>query len=235
MEKQFSNAIEKGLQGERLSEKDAFYLTNNITPDKVHELGKAALANRTIRYGDRATYVFNIQINPANICSMGCSFCNYAASPKDRHAYVMDEKEILDRVEKIIPTEVHIVGGLNNVWPYERNLALVKELRSRFPKLHIKAFTAVEISPWPVISITGISWSISLTLLRKVMPSILGSLISQTMTPSRVFLIKGNAFSAESKLVTDNSASSRVWVFARLICLSSSMKITLLFVLIISQ
>ena len=43
-----------------------------ITPDRLHALGRAALANRRRRFGDKATYVFNLQINPANICGSGC-------------------------------------------------------------------------------------------------------------------------------------------------------------------
>jgi aminodeoxyfutalosine synthase len=90
--------------------------------------------------------VFNIQINPSNICGSGCTFCNYAASASDPHAYVMEETEILEKVARLTPTEVHMTGGLNQVWPFERNLALVRTLRRRFSELHIKAFTAVEIA-----------------------------------------------------------------------------------------
>ena len=65
----------------------------------MHALGAAALANRRRRFDGRATYVFNMHVNPANICAMGCTFCNYAASPAASHAYVMEESEILAKVE----------------------------------------------------------------------------------------------------------------------------------------
>ncbi|CAB5089345.1 Aminodeoxyfutalosine synthase (EC [Olavius algarvensis associated proteobacterium Delta 3] len=141
----FDQAIEKGRRGDRLSAEEAYELGRKITPDRVHRIGIAALENRRRRYGDAATYVFNLQINPTNICAMGCTFCNYAATPAAEHAYVLEEEDILNTVERLAPTEAHIVGGLNGIWPYERNLELVRELRRRFPKLHIKAFTAVEI------------------------------------------------------------------------------------------
>ena len=142
----FQTALEKGGRGERITREEAFALADSITPDTLHDLGSSALENRKRRFGMRATYVFNMQINPANICGTGCSFCNYAASAKEDHAYVMDEEEIFSRVEALKPTETHIVGGLNKVWPYERNLNLVRELRRRFPGLYIKSFTAVEIA-----------------------------------------------------------------------------------------
>jgi aminodeoxyfutalosine synthase len=141
----FAKALDKGAHRERLTHEEARALAGDLTPDALHALGTAALANRRRRFADRATYIFNLHINPANICSMGCTFCNYAAGPNAPHAYVLEESEILEKVRRLQPTEAHIVGGLNRVWPYERNLALVSELRQRFPDLYIKAYTAVEI------------------------------------------------------------------------------------------
>lgn len=142
----FDQALEKGACCERLSPEEAFSLVEAVTPDRLHQLGVAALANRRKRFGLRATYVFNLQINPANICGSGCTFCNYAASRNAPHAYVLEEAEIFDRIERLCPTEAHIVGGLNTIWPYARNLSLVRELRRKFPDLHIKCYTAVEIA-----------------------------------------------------------------------------------------
>jgi aminodeoxyfutalosine synthase len=141
----FDGALEKGARCQRLSREEAYCLAEAVTPDRLHRLGAAALANRQRRYGRQATYVFNLQINPSNICGSGCTFCNYAASKNAPHAYVLEESEIFEQVERLNPTEVHIVGGLNQIWPYHRNLELVRSLRTRFADLHIKAYTAVEI------------------------------------------------------------------------------------------
>ena len=141
----FERALEIGARGERLSREAAYGLADAITPDRLHRLGMAALDNRQRRFDRQATYVFNLQINPTNICGSGCTFCNYAASKHASHAYVLEEPEIFAQVERLGPTEVHIVGGLNQIWPYRRNLELVRSLRERYPELHIKSFTAVEI------------------------------------------------------------------------------------------
>lgn len=142
----FKQALKKGARVERLSREEALALAERITPERIHALGRAALINRRRRFGDKATFVFNLQINPANICGAGCTFCNYAASRNDPHAYVLSEDEILDKVAQLQPVEAHIVGGLNQVWPYARNLELVRQLRRSYPDLHIKCFTAVEIA-----------------------------------------------------------------------------------------
>jgi aminodeoxyfutalosine synthase len=141
----FDEALEKGARCEHLSDEQAACLAESITPDRLHRLGAAALANRQQRYGRKATYVFNIQINPTNICGSGCTFCNYAASKRAPHAYVLEENEIFEQVARLSPTEAHIVGGLNQIWPFKRNLELVRGLRNRYANLHIKSYTAVEI------------------------------------------------------------------------------------------
>ncbi len=160
----FERALQKGALAERLSREEAYGLAETITPDRLHRLGEAALANRQQRYGRQATYVFNLQVNPTNICGSGCTFCNYAASKNAAHAYVLEEPEIFDQVERLRPTEVHIVGGLNQIWPFARNLELVRSLRNRYSGLHIKSFTAVEIDYFA--KTTGLSESTVLDQLK---------------------------------------------------------------------
>jgi aminodeoxyfutalosine synthase len=121
----------------------------------LHDIGAAALQNRRTRYGDKATYVFNQHINPSNVCRMSCVFCNYAALPNAPQAFSLNESEILQSVAELAPSEVHIVGGINDQWPFERNLELVQALRERFPDLFIKAFTAVEIAAFADASALG--------------------------------------------------------------------------------
>ena len=141
----FARALEKGAAGARIDREEALALANARRPDEIHRLGEAALADRRRRFGDRATYVFNLQINPSNLCTGGCRFCRFSAKPGDETAYILHEEEIFERVQKHRPEEAHIVGGLNRQWDYTRSLALVRELRRRYPDLYIKAYTAVEM------------------------------------------------------------------------------------------
>lgn len=138
--------LEKGAAGERLTRDEAYSLIATRNVNTLQQLGAAAHANRTRRYADTATYVFNMQVNPANLCGTGCTFCDYASSTQEPHAYVLSEEEILAQYDRLQPTEVHIVGGLNKVWDYPRNRDLVAAFRSRSRELHIKAYTAVEIA-----------------------------------------------------------------------------------------
>lgn len=141
----FQDAIDKLAQGRRLDRNEALALATIDKPDQFLALGQAAYANRTARFENRATFVYNLHINPSNLCEGGCRFCGYAKKPGEPDAYVLSENQILEQVSQHQPAEVHIVGGLNHTWTFERSLQLIRLLRNRFRHLFIKAFTAVEL------------------------------------------------------------------------------------------
>ena len=47
---------------------------------------------------------------------------------------------------------MHIVGGLHPWLPFDWYLQMLRGLRTRFPKLHLKAFTAIEINHFTKIA-----------------------------------------------------------------------------------
>jgi aminodeoxyfutalosine synthase len=113
------------------------------TPD-LFGLGRLADAEKRRRYGRKVTYVFNRQINPTNVCVLTCQFCDFAARPNSPKGYEMTLQEILDACRSDV-REVHIVGGLHPKWPYEFYLDMLRAIRSGFPRIQIKAWTAVEV------------------------------------------------------------------------------------------
>lgn len=143
--KTLQNALDKGAALERLNRDEALAVANLSTPDELHLLGQAALENRSRRFGKRATYVVNQHINPSNICEGQCGFCRYSAREGEEGAYVLDADEILKKIETILPTEVHIVGGMNRIWHFSKNLELIRAIRAFDSEIYIKAYTAVEI------------------------------------------------------------------------------------------
>ncbi len=63
-------------------------------------------------------------------------------------AYTMNTEQALEWIEKRYQpgmTEVHVVNGLNPQLPFSYYTDLLRAIRVRFPMLHQKAFTAVEI------------------------------------------------------------------------------------------
>lgn len=86
---------DKVRAGQRLTVEDGRVLY--ASPDLLG-LGWMADQVRRGRHADRATFVFNRQINPTNICLLSCKFCDYASKEGWDNAYVLSEKEILDRL-----------------------------------------------------------------------------------------------------------------------------------------
>ncbi len=116
----------------------------NTTEEKMHA-GQLADQMREARYERRTTFVHNLQINPSNICVRDCDFCGFAVLPGESGGYNLNEESILQNITESEPSEVHIVGGVNQEWGFSRSLQLIKQIRSAFPKIYIKAFTAVEV------------------------------------------------------------------------------------------
>jgi aminodeoxyfutalosine synthase len=143
----------KVLSGKRLTEADASELFKS---DNIFLLASLASHVAEKKNGKKAYFVRNRHINPTNICVNRCRFCAFSRSKGQEGAYGMTVSEILKklRAEKLkIPySELHIVGGLHPDWPFTYYLELVSSIKKEFPKLHIKAFTAVEIDYFSKIS-----------------------------------------------------------------------------------
>jgi aminodeoxyfutalosine synthase len=107
-------------------------------------IGKMADFVKRSKSGDDVFFVMNRQINPTNLCVLDCVFCDFAARPGDAHAYEMTIDEILGKLSPEL-SEVHIVGGLHPKWKFEQYLEIMDAIRATYPRIQIKAWTAVEI------------------------------------------------------------------------------------------
>jgi aminodeoxyfutalosine synthase len=132
---------EKVLERRRLGMEEGLAL---LSTWDLLALGRMADHVKREKSGERVYFVLNRQINPTNLCVLDCKFCDFAARPRDPHAYEMSMEEILAHCEEGL-SEVHIVGGLHPTWKFEDYLAIVREIHQRFPRIQIKAWTAVEI------------------------------------------------------------------------------------------
>jgi len=129
----------------RINWDEAITLFESKAIDARMYVGTLADQVREAQHGRRTTFVHNLQINPSNICVRDCDFCGFAVLPGQSGGYSLDEESILQNIAESEPSEVHIVGGLNQEWGFNRSLQLIDHIRSTFPELYIKAFTAVEI------------------------------------------------------------------------------------------
>jgi aminodeoxyfutalosine synthase len=137
---------EKALARERLTEDDAVALYRSRD---ILAVGWLANHVRERLHGNIAYFNVNRHINPTNVCVAACRLCAFGRKKDAPGAYTMALEEAWTAAatgytEAI--TEFHIVGGLHPDLPFEYFLDLVRGLKERFPQVHIKAFTMVEVA-----------------------------------------------------------------------------------------
>lgn len=130
--------------GERLAFDDGVFLYEHAD---FGVLGELANLVRERKNGHRAYYNVNTHLNPTNVCVYRCTFCAFRADLKSPRGYVMSDAQILERAEQAArrgATELHIVGGLHHQLHYEWYLNVIRIIHQAHPRLHLKAYTAVE-------------------------------------------------------------------------------------------
>ncbi len=137
---------DKVLAGERLDSQDgvALYESNDLLA-----IGYLAHYVREKLHGKRTYFNVNRHINPTNVCVASCKLCAFGRKPDAPGAYTMALEEAFriageNWTEAV--TEFHIVGGLHPDLPFQYYVDLLRGLKERFPSVHLKAFTAVEIA-----------------------------------------------------------------------------------------
>jgi aminodeoxyfutalosine synthase len=147
MSDQFEQIERKILDGERLTPAEGVFLFREDVD--LHAVGCLADAVRQRENGDAVFYNLNAHLNPTNICLYRCKLCAYSCDPEDPKAFLMDDEEILARGREAAEngcTELHIVGGVHPDKPFHWYRDLLERLHEAFPRIMLKAWTAVEIA-----------------------------------------------------------------------------------------
>ncbi len=137
---------EKLASGQRLDFADGLALYRS--PD-ILAIGWLANQVRERLHGDLAFFNVNRHINPTNVCVASCRLCAFGRKKGAEGTYTMALEEAWATAAQGYSeavTEFHIVGGLHPDLPLEYFLDLVAGLKERFPLVHIKAFTMVEVA-----------------------------------------------------------------------------------------
>jgi len=137
---------EKVLGQERLSFEDGISLYRS--PD-ILAVGWLANSVRERLWGDTTFFNVNRHINPTNVCVAACRLCAFGRKKDTAGAYTMALDEAWQTARSGYSeavTEFHIVGGLHPDLPFQYFLDLIAGLKERFPQVHLKAFTMVEVA-----------------------------------------------------------------------------------------
>jgi aminodeoxyfutalosine synthase len=158
-----SSIADKVSSGERLSLEEGVELYHS---NDFINLGRLANQVRERLNGNRTYYNVNRHINYTNVCVIDCQLCQgaYARKPGEDGGYTMQLEQVLHFAEQEYSdslTEFHIVGGLNPELPFQYYLDLMRELKQRFPSVHLKAFTMVELDFFSKIARKPLEWVIA--------------------------------------------------------------------------
>lgn len=137
---------DKVFARERLTFDDAVTLYRS--PD-ILAVGWLANHVRERMHGNVAYFNVNRHINPTNVCVAACRLCAFGRKKDAPGAYTMALEEAYETAASGYSeavTEFHIVGGLHPDLPFQYFLDLISGLKERFPQVHLKALTMVEIA-----------------------------------------------------------------------------------------
>src|SRR5579859_4669968 len=104
---------------------------------------------RERKHGNTTYFNVNRHINPTDVCVASCKLCAFGKKAKDPKAYTWSLEEIWHRASEgwtEAITEFHIVGGLHPELTLDWYCEMLRGLKERFPSVHLKAFTMVEIA-----------------------------------------------------------------------------------------
>jgi aminodeoxyfutalosine synthase len=137
---------DKVFARERLSLEEgvSLYLSSDILA-----LGWLANHVRERMHGNVTYFNVNRHINPTNVCVAACRLCAFGRKKDAPGAYTMALEEAFETAASGYTeavTEFHIVGGLHPDLPFQYYLDLIAGLKARFPQVHLKALTMVEIA-----------------------------------------------------------------------------------------
>jgi cyclic dehypoxanthinyl futalosine synthase len=138
--------LSKAIDGRRLTADEGLAL---LQCHDVHALGRAADAvTRRLHPEPYRTYNIDRNINYTNVCAAVCDFCAFYRKSGDADAYVLPREELYQKIEETIALggdQILMQGGNHPSLKLEWYEELLRDLKQRYPKVNLHAFSASEI------------------------------------------------------------------------------------------
>ncbi|MFK5956965.1 MAG: cyclic dehypoxanthinyl futalosine synthase [Planctomycetota bacterium] len=135
------------LDGGRITAEEALFLHDHAPLDTLAFLADAV--RERLHPEPIVTYIIDRNLNPTNVCITDCDFCAFYAKPKDEvKAYVMEREEIYRRVQETLDVggvQILMQSGHHPKLGVEWFSDLFRDLKQRFPQLHLHAMAPSEI------------------------------------------------------------------------------------------
>jgi cyclic dehypoxanthinyl futalosine synthase len=138
--------LEKAVAGGRLSADEGLAL---FACRDLQALGRAADAVcRRLHPEPYRTYNIDRNINYTNVCAAVCDFCAFYRKSSDADAYVLPREVIYQKIEATIALggdQTLLQGGNHPSLKLEWYEELLRDLKARYPKFNLHAFSAAEL------------------------------------------------------------------------------------------
>ena len=138
--------LKKASTGQRITKEEAVRL---LRSNDLIAIGKAALAVAERLHPEPfRTYNIDRNINYTNVCAAVCDFCAFYRKANDSDAYVLSREELYKKIEETVAVggdQILLQGGNHPSLKLEWYEDLFRDLKTRFPKVNLHAFSASEI------------------------------------------------------------------------------------------
>ncbi len=138
--------LDKAVDGVRLSPAEGVTL---FECRDLSLLGRAAHAiSERLHPEPYRTYNIDRNINYTNVCAAVCDFCAFYRKSQDPDAYVLPREVIYQKIDETIALggdQTLLQGGNHPSLKLEWYEDLLRDLKSRYPKFNLHAFSASEL------------------------------------------------------------------------------------------
>ncbi len=161
-----ARVLDRVLEEREVSEEEGVILSK-VEGEELGALIATADLLRQRKVGDHVTYVVCRNINFTNVCYVGCKFCAFSTGPNHQDAWSYSLDEVARRAAEAWnkgATEICMQGGLPRGMGPTYYRELLKAIRTEVPRIHIHAFSPMEITYG--VELTRLPLTDYLTLLR---------------------------------------------------------------------
>jgi cyclic dehypoxanthinyl futalosine synthase len=141
--------LKKAWDGQRVSVAEGVQLYHEADLFELGVVADELNLRKNPESRHRATFLVDRNINYTNICYTYCKFCAFYREPGDvKEGYLRSTEEIFQKIDELVAiggTQVLMQGGHNPQLGIEFYEKLVRDVRERFPQVHVHSFSASEV------------------------------------------------------------------------------------------
>ena len=140
-----SALLDKAARGERLNHAEITALYDLPLPD-VAAVAHGLRLQRSP--ADTVTFLIDRNINYTNVCNVGCNFCAFYRTPRQKDSYTLDYEQVSSKItelEAVNGTRILMQGGVNPVLGLDYYTGLLRHIKAHHPSIRIDAFSPEEV------------------------------------------------------------------------------------------